>query len=497
MSPLLSATQKVDPSTNVTARWASMALPAASSGRSAVVICADPAGRRYSVSAGIHYSLSALLAIPLFLRYGTYAPKLYVAYKRVRRSGHSAKRDSPHIVISNEEQLVSTINSSDVSGGQSRANDSAGHAQSRPAQPLKIAMVAPPWFELPPRGYGGTEAVVAALVDQLVDRGHEVTLIGSGTHRTKAQHFAQVYETPPTELLGTPMPEVIAAAETSRMLANADFDVIHDHTLAGPLLARGRVTPTVSTVHGPATGEVGEYFARLGESVDLVAISASQRSLNSSLNWIGTVHNAIDVPSFPFVERKDDYLLWLGRFSPDKGAHHAIAAARAAGQRIVLAGKLNEKPEREYFEGTIRPLLGPDVDYIGEADATLKRELFSKARALVFPIQWEEPFGMVMIEAMACGTPVIASRRGSVPEIVVDGVNGFIVDESGRSTEDFVASVATAIARIDEISPADCRAIARERFDLPIMGAGYEAIYRLLAEGSTSIQSLMRGVGTA
>lgn len=354
-------------------------------------------------------------------------------------------------------------------------------------------MVAPPWFSLPPRGYGGTEAVVAALVDQLVDLGHDVTLIGAGENGTKAQHFEQVYKVPPTELLGNPMPEVITAAAVSHLLADADFDVIHDHTLAGPLLARGRVTPTVSTVHGPADGLAGEYFGRLGESVDLVAISASQRSLNTSLNWIGTVHNAVDVRSFPLVTKKDDYLLWLGRFSPDKGAHNAIEAAKAIGARLVLAGKLNEKPERDYFDEVIRPSLGGKIEYVGEADASLKRELFSRARALVFPIQWEEPFGMVMIEAMSCGTPVIAARRGAVPEIVVDGVNGFIVDGAGRSTLQFIEDFTLALGRAEEISPSDCRAIALERFDLPVMGAGYEAIYRLLSEGSTSIQSLMRG----
>lgn len=360
-------------------------------------------------------------------------------------------------------------------------------------RPLRIAMIAPPWFSLPPRGYGGTEAVVAALADQLVDFGHEVTLIGAGENGTKAQQFFRVYETPPTELLGSPMPEVITAAEVSRLLVDAEFDVIHDHTLAGPLLARGRVTPTVSTVHGPADGIIGEYFERLGESVDLVAISASQRSLNSSLNWIGTVHNAVDVRSFPFLEHKDDYFLWLGRFNADKGAHHAIAAARALGVRLVLAGKINEMPEREYFEHVVRPQLGPAVEYVGEADAALKRSLLSNARALLFPIEWEEPFGMVMIEALACGTPVVASRRGSVPEIVVDGVNGLIVDGAGRSATQFVDDFASAAARVEAISPRACRATALERFDLPAMAAGYEKIYRLLAEGSTSIRTLIRG----
>jgi glycosyltransferase involved in cell wall biosynthesis len=347
---------------------------------------------------------------------------------------------------------------------------------------LRIAMVAPPWFELPPRGYGGTEAVVASLVDQLVDRGNDVTLIASGRHRTKATTFVQVYEEPPSHLLGSPMPEVIAAAEAARAIDGLDVDIVHDHTLAGPLLARGRTTPTVVTMHGPATGENGDYYERLGRSVDLVAISDAQRASNPALNWVGTVYNGVDVSSFPYVEEKDDYVLWIGRFSPDKAAHLAIDAARSIGRRIILAGKLNEPREHEYFNDEIAPRLGLDATYIGEADAARKRELYSHAYCLAFPIQWDEPFGMVMVEAMACGTPVVATRRGSVPEVIEDGVSGFIVD----TMDEFAA----ALARAGELKPADCRARALAKFDLPVMAAGYEQLYRVLSEGSLSIKSL-------
>ena len=356
--------------------------------------------------------------------------------------------------------------------------------------PLKIAMVAPPWFELPPRGYGGTEAVVAALVDGLVARGHEVTLVAAGEHRTAATAFHRVYDEPPTERLGTPIPEVIAAAEAARAIDDAEVDVVHDHTLAGPLLARGRRQPTVVTMHGPVTGESGDYHERLGSTVDLVAISDAQRRLNPRLNWVGTVHNAIDVPSFPFRAEKDDYVLWLGRFSPDKAPDLAIEAARRAGRRIVLAGKLNEASEFEYFDDVVRPLLGGDAEYVGEADAALKRELLSHARSLVFPIQWEEPFGMVMIEAMACGTPVVAMRRGSVPEIVEHGRSGLVVDDFSRFPR--------ALALAEELDPAEVRTEAERRFDLPVMARGYERVYRMLAEGTQSIRSLSdSGVGGA
>jgi glycosyltransferase involved in cell wall biosynthesis len=349
-------------------------------------------------------------------------------------------------------------------------------------QPLKLAVVAPPWFELPPLGYGGTEAVAATLVDALVERGHEVTLVAAGEHRTRAQHFVQVYEQPPSNLLGTPLPEVEAAAITAEALADLDVDLVHDHSLAGPLLARGRRVPTVVTLHGPSLGPNGDYFEALGRSVDVIGISESQRRLNPRLNWVGVVHNAIDVTTFPFVETKEDFVLWLGRFSPDKGAHLAIDAARKAGRRIVLAGKRNEPEEKAYFREAVAPRLGPDATYVGEADATLKRELLGKAACLAFPIQWEEPFGMVMAEAMACGTPVAALRRGSVPEVVAQGRTGIIVD----GIEDF----AGAIEQATELNPLDCRRHAETHFDVPVMASGYERVFRMLVEGARGIRHL-------
>jgi len=354
-------------------------------------------------------------------------------------------------------------------------------ADGRP--PLKIAMVAPPWFELPPRAYGGTEAVVASLVDGLVDRGHEVTLVAAGRHATKANRFHAVYPEPPSGRLGTPMPEVIAAAEAARAIDELDVDIVHDHTLAGPLLARGRRQPTVVTMHGPVAGENGDYHERLGRSIDLVAISDAQRRLNPVLNWVGTVHNAIDVSTFPYRASKDDYVLWLGRFNPDKAPDLAIHAAREAGRRIVLAGKLNEPEEKRYFHDEVEPLLGNDAQYVGEADAELKRELLAGARALIFPIQWEEPFGMVMIEAMACGTPVVATRRGSVPEIVRHASTGLIVDDFRH--------FARAIDLADELDPQAARRHIEQHFDLPVMAAGYERIYRTLVEGSVGIRELV------
>ncbi|GII31748.1 glycosyltransferase family 4 protein [Planotetraspora mira] len=330
---------------------------------------------------------------------------------------------------------------------------------------LHIAMVAPPWYDIPPRGYGGIESMTADLARGLTLRGHRVTLIGAGEGVD-----LRTYEEPPSERIGEAIPEMVHAAQAARFLDDIEADVIHDHSLAGPLGARGRGVPTIVTCHGEVTGEFGRFYRSLATTVSLVAISWAQRALASDLNWIGRVHNAVDVSTFPYRDRKDDWVLWLGRFNPDKGAHLAIEAARAAGRRILLAGKRTERAEQAYFDTHVEPLLGPDVEYLGEVGAELKRELLSKAHCLIFPLQWEEPFGMIMIEAMACGTPVVALRRGSVPEIVVDGVTGFVRD----SLQELPAAIEEAAG----LDFAAVRAHAVRRFDVAMMARGYERIYR-------------------
>ena len=344
----------------------------------------------------------------------------------------------------------------------------------RALRPLSIAMIAPPWFTVPPAGYGGVENMCADLVDGLVERGHEVTLIGAGVPGTRAGHYLPTYLEPPSGRLGEPLPEVLHTATAARLLAGLDVDLVHDHTLAGPLLARGRAVPTVVTMHGPVAGEPGEYYRQLGDTVSLVAISAAQRRAAPDLAWRGTVHNAVDVTSFPFRAGKADEVLFLGRVHPDKGVHLAIDAARAAGLPIVVAGKCSEPVELEYFRSHVEPRLGPDVTMYGTADAAAKRGLLARAAALVFPIQWDEPFGMVMIEAMACGTPVVALRRGAVPEVVVDGVTGILCDDPGE--------LPAAITAARQLSPAACRARVANCFDAATMVAGYEAVYREVLE---------------
>lgn len=338
------------------------------------------------------------------------------------------------------------------------------------AHQMHIAMVAPPYFDVPPTAYGGIETVVADLVDALVARGHKVTLIGAGRHSTKAQRFIATYDTGPAERLGEPMPEMVHAAKVASILERLDVDVIHDHTMAGPLMARGRLTPTVVTAHGPVQGDPGEFYRALGGTVNLIAISDAQRSTAPDLAWTATVHNAIRADTFPFKAQKEDYALFLGRFHQDKAPHLAIDAARAAGMPIILAGKCAEPVERAYFEREISPRIGDDVTVFGVADAAAKRELLSRAACMLFPIQWEEPFGLVVIEAMVCGTPVVALRRGAVPELIVDGQTGIIVDD--------LHQIPAGIARARDLDPAACRKHVEANFTVEVMAEGYEAVYR-------------------
>jgi glycosyltransferase involved in cell wall biosynthesis len=337
-------------------------------------------------------------------------------------------------------------------------------------RPLQIAMVAPPYFSVPPVGYGGIEAVVADLVDTLVDRGHEVTLIGAGRHATKAQRFIATSDDGSADRLGELMPELVHSARVASLVETLKADVIHDQTVAGPLTAMGRLTPTIVTAHGPVTGERGDFYRALGGTVRLVAISHAQRATAADLPWTATVHNAIRADTFPFRADKQDYALFLGRFHPEKAPHLAIDAARAAGIPIVLAGKCSEPIEHTYFSQEIEPRRGPGVTILGVAGPTAKRSLLANAACLLFPIIWDEPFGLVMIEAMACGTPVVALRRGAVPEVIVHGQTGIIVD--------YPAELPDAIAQARQLDPDLCRKHVETGFTVEVMAASYEAVYR-------------------
>jgi glycosyltransferase involved in cell wall biosynthesis len=336
---------------------------------------------------------------------------------------------------------------------------------------MKVAVLAPPWFAVPPSGYGGIEWIVWLLADGLVDRGHEVTLFASGDSHSKAKLDA-VYPRAPSELIGRTVPEmqhVLSCYERSD-----DFDVINDHTgHLGAVLGGLSKAPVVHTVHGPLDGEPGlvyESIARVSPKVGLISISMNQRRPRPDLNWIANVPNALDLEHYPCKPHVGDYLLFLGRMNHEKGAHRAVAVAMELGLPLKLAGKMRDPREREYFADFIEPHLGNGIEYLGEVNHGTKVELLQNARVTLFPIEWEEPFGLVMIESMACGTPVIATRYGAVPEVMGEGQGGVVVDHWRE--------IPQALEQTDEIDPLDCRRYVEEWFAPERMVADYEEAYR-------------------
>jgi glycosyltransferase involved in cell wall biosynthesis len=335
---------------------------------------------------------------------------------------------------------------------------------------VRIAMVAPPWYDVPPDGYGGTEQLVGTLVDGLIQRGHDVVLIAAGEDRTEAD-LVRTFRVIPDGLGGPDsLPiELIHAAAAAERLDALDVDVVHDHGVVDPLFAPYRRAPTLVTVHGPLEGWMRRLYAAM-RGVRFIAISDAQRATAPELPWLATVHNGIDVGAAPFRATKDDWFLFLGRIDPTKGVLDAIEIALRTGTRLLIAAKASDDDERRYLEEEVEPRLGDGVEFLGGVDADRKLDLLARARALLFPIRWEEPFGLVMIEAMACGTPVLALRFGAIPEVVADGVTGFVRDHPDE--------LPAAIARVDELEPKACRQRVADLFDVPQMAAGYEAVYR-------------------
>jgi glycosyltransferase involved in cell wall biosynthesis len=335
---------------------------------------------------------------------------------------------------------------------------------------VKIGLLSPVWFPVPPSGYGGVEWIVALLADGLVDAGCDVTLFASGDSHTRAE-LAAVFETAPSERFGQTAWELRHALHC--FVRHEDFDLIHDHSgLLALTIGALLPTPFVQTVHGSLEGVTGESYtqiARLASSLCLVSLSQNQRRFHPELPWIANVPNALDLSRYEFSPHRGDYLLYLGRMSPDKGAHRAAAVAAEAGLPLKLAGRCDEQEERAYFEELVRPLLGAGREYLGEVSGAEKLELLQHARATLFPIDWEEPFGLVMIESIACGTPVIATRRGAVPEVIDDRRTGIIVDDWREMT--------AALEAADRLDPHVLRRTAEERFAPERMVADYIAAY--------------------
>jgi glycosyltransferase involved in cell wall biosynthesis len=344
---------------------------------------------------------------------------------------------------------------------------------------VKIAILAPAWFAVPPTGYGGIEWVVSLLADGLADAGHDVTLFASGDSRTKAK-LASVFPEAPSRHIGRTFWELKHALSCFAMAD--EFDVINDHTgMLGATLGAAVSTPVAHTVHGPLDGEPGEIYeliARVAPRVGLISISMNQRKPKPDLNWIANCPNALDFSVYPVKPHRGDYLLFLGRLSPDKGAHRAVAVAMETGLPLKIAGKLQEPKEREYFHELVEPHLVDGIEYLGEVTHGEKVELLQNARATLFPIEWEEPFGLVMIESMACGTPVIATACGAVPEVIEHGRSGIIVED--------YRIMSAALEEADRLDSRELRRYVEERFSPKRMVRDYSKAYELAAAQSAA-----------
>jgi glycosyltransferase involved in cell wall biosynthesis len=335
---------------------------------------------------------------------------------------------------------------------------------------VRVAVVSPVWFPVPPTGYGGIEWVVSLLADGLADAGHEVTLFASGDSHTKAR-LVSVFDHAPSEWIGNGFWEL--RHELSWIEREDEFDVVNLHT-SHVGLATSTLTsvPVVHTVHGPLDGEPGavyEQIVRHHPRAHLISVSMNQRRPKPNLPWLANCFNALEFSLYPVKPHRGDYLLFLGRMSWEKGCHRAVAVAIETGLPLKIAGKKREAAEIAYFDEFVRPHLGPTIEYLGEVNHGEKVELLQDARVTLFPIEWEEPFGLVMIESMACGTPVIATRWGAVPEVIEDGRSGIIVDHYRLIPE--------ALEQADALDPLECRRYAEERFSRERMVAEYLAAY--------------------
>jgi glycosyltransferase involved in cell wall biosynthesis len=337
---------------------------------------------------------------------------------------------------------------------------------------MRIAQVAPLCERVPPKLYGGTERVVAFLTDELVRQGHDVTLFASGDSVTQA---TLVPICPRAQRLdGGRLDSVAEHVLMIERVAQqaAHFDLVHFHIshIHFPVLRRLAV-PHVTTLHGRLDlPELVSLFREFSD-VPVVSISDAQREPLPDAGWIGTVYHGLPVDLLPFHGSGGEYLAFLGRISPEKRVDRAIEIAKAAGIPLRIAAKV-DAADREYFDEVVRPLLNdPLIEFIGEIGEAEKGAFLGHARALLFPIDWPEPFGLVQIESLACGTPVVAFRGGSVPEILDDGVTGYIVES--------VPEAVRAVARIDRLDRRRCRQVFEQRFSAPRMALDYVRVYEL------------------
>jgi glycosyltransferase involved in cell wall biosynthesis len=341
---------------------------------------------------------------------------------------------------------------------------------------MRIAQIAPLAESVPPKLYGGTERVVHYLTEELVRQGHEVTLFASGDSKTSARLIAPVpraFRLDPG--VRDPLPHVMLQMEQVRRHA-WEFDVLHFHIdLVHFPVFRELRRRTVTTLHGRLDlPDLVPFYAEFND-MPLVSISRDQRAYLPKASWVGTVHHGLPLSALPLnAQPRGDYLAFIGRISPEKRPDRAIAIAKRTGMRLCIAAKV-DAVDREYFERSIEPLLAsPHVEFIGEIGEDQKAEFLGNARAVLCPFDWPEPFGLVMIEAMACGTPVIGWRCGAVPEVIEDGVTGYVVESE--------LEAARAVTRIGEIDRHKVRRRFEERFSAERMTREYMNIYRSLPE---------------
>ncbi len=340
---------------------------------------------------------------------------------------------------------------------------------------MKIVQLAPFEEAVPPPKYGGTELVVYNLTQELVKRGHKVYLIASGDSKTNAKLlsiFPKALRKYPEakDMKMRDSLKFIGVGKVLEYLKDLDVDIIHNHIgwrllPFTPLLKK----PVITTLHGPLDIKYQKTIYGQFKKANFVSISNNQKEPLPDLNYIATVYNGIDIKKFPFSEKRGNYLAFLGRMSPEKGPVEAIKVAKKSSLELKIAGKI-DVVDKEFFEKKVAPFIdNKQIKFLGETNHKEKVELLKNAKALLTPIQWREPFGLFFVEAMACGTPVIAFNRGSVPEIIKDGETGFIV----RNVEE----MAEAIKNIDKISRKKCRERVEKYFTVGKMADGYEKVY--------------------
>ena len=345
---------------------------------------------------------------------------------------------------------------------------------------LRIAQVAPPFERVPPLAYGGTERIVHGLTTELDRRGHDVTTFASGDSVVPGRHVETIEEAlRPAGYVGDPLPYMQSTIHD--VLDRIDeFDIVHSHLeWLSLLLARVSPVPVVSTFHGRLDLP---WAARLlaDPPRGLVAISQNQADTHPTVPWAGVVHNGLRLEESPFGRRRSDALCFVGRIAKEKGVVEAIEIAGAAGRPLRIAAKVHPNgPEREYFDAVFQPALqraGTDVEYLGELRQAERDQLFAESDAALMPGSWPEPFGLAVIEALACGTPVVARRIGALPEIIRDGVDGFFGDD--------VTAMAYKVERVADLDRAAIRRSVIERFSVERMTDRYEAIYRKMLSGT-------------